>query len=77
MALIDFTEIPKANIADGKQDMFELFAREFFNALGFYGISTGVLSVFGFCAFLESAFGFCVACQIYPFVYKLAYASKN
>lgn len=35
MALIDFTEIPKANIADGKQDMFELFAREFFNALGF------------------------------------------
>ena len=27
MALIDFTEIPKANIADGKQDMFELFAR--------------------------------------------------
>ncbi len=49
----------------------------FFNALGFYGISTGVLSVFGFCAFLESAFGFCVACQIYPFVYKLAYAPKN
>ncbi len=48
-----------------------------FNALELNGISTGVLSVFGFCAFLESAFGFCVACQIYPFVYKLAYASKN
>ena len=35
MALIDFKEIPKANIADGKQDIFELFAREFFTALGF------------------------------------------
>src|ERR1035437_3947909 len=29
--------------------------------------------VFGICAFVESAFGFCVACQIYPFVYKLTY----
>ena len=36
MELIDFKEIPKANEADGKQDSFELFAREFFAALGFY-----------------------------------------
>lgn len=35
MAVIDFKEIPKANIADGNQDIFELFAREFFSALGF------------------------------------------
>lgn len=32
--------------------------------------------IFGACAFLEAAFGFCVACQIYPFVYKLFYDSK-
>ena len=30
-------------------------------------------AIFGTCAFLESAFGFCVACQVYPFVYKLTY----
>lgn len=35
MAVINFKEIPKANIADGEQDCFELFAREFFDALGF------------------------------------------
>lgn len=32
-------------------------------------------AVFGLCAFLEAAFGFCVACQIYPFMYKLTYRS--
>jgi hypothetical protein len=32
--------------------------------------------VFGICALLESAVGFCVACQIYPFVYKLTYHFK-
>lgn len=35
MAMIDFREIPQANIANGEQDRFELFAREFFDALGF------------------------------------------
>lgn len=35
MAIIDFKEIPKANVANGNQDVFELFAREFFHALGF------------------------------------------
>lgn len=35
MAIIDFKEIPKANVADGNQDLFELFAREFFYVLGF------------------------------------------
>jgi len=35
MALIDFKEISKANVASGNQDCFELFAREFLNALGF------------------------------------------
>ncbi len=33
-------------------------------------VFTGVFST---CAFLESAFGFCVACQVYPFIYKLTY----
>jgi hypothetical protein len=35
MPIIDFTEIPRANIAGGEQDTFELFARDFFEMLGF------------------------------------------
>ena len=34
MALIDFKETPKANVANGKQDSFELFSREFLHAIG-------------------------------------------
>ena len=33
--MIDFKEIPKSNDATGEQDVFELFARELLNALGF------------------------------------------
>ena len=33
----------------------------------------GILGLF---SFLEAAFGICVACQIYPFVYRLLYKSK-
>lgn len=33
--LVDFKEIPKANESNGEQDMFELFAGEFFDALGY------------------------------------------
>lgn len=32
---LDFKEIPQANGADGMQDTFELFARDFFQMLGF------------------------------------------
>lgn len=35
MGLLDFKEISRANLSDGKQDTFELFAREFFHSLGF------------------------------------------
>lgn len=35
MALLDFKEIPEGNGGDGLQDTFELFAREFFEKLGF------------------------------------------
>ena len=35
MAVIDLKEIPEAHIADGDQDRFELFARDFLEALGF------------------------------------------
>lgn len=35
MGLLDFKEIPKANGGDGQQDEFELFARDFFETLGF------------------------------------------
>lgn len=35
MPIIDFKEIPIANTGTGEQDTFELFARDFFHALGF------------------------------------------
>jgi hypothetical protein len=40
MPIIDFTEIPIANTGKGDQDIFELFARDYFDALGF-GIEQG------------------------------------
>ena len=44
--------------------------------LGFDTVSYALIAVFGICAFLESVFGLCIACEIYPFVYKLTYRSK-
>jgi hypothetical protein len=44
-----------------------------------FGLKTLAITfagIFGVCAFLEAAFGFCVACQIYPFIYRLFYESK-
>lgn len=35
MPVIDFKEISLANVGDGKQDTFELFARDFLQAIGF------------------------------------------
>src|SRR5690606_26217525 len=35
-----------------------------------------VTGIFAICAFLESVLGICIACQIYPFVYKLFYFNK-
>lgn len=35
MSIIDFEEIPEAHISSGKQDTFELFAKEFFKEMGF------------------------------------------
>lgn len=42
-----------------------------FSFIGLSSLTFVLLGVFGFCAFLESVFGFCVACQIYPFIYKV------
>lgn len=39
MAVLDFKEIPKAHIADGMQDTFELFAREFLIFMGYEVLS--------------------------------------
>jgi hypothetical protein len=39
MSLIDFKEIPPANLSDGNQDAFELFARDFLDLLGYDVIS--------------------------------------
>jgi hypothetical protein len=35
MPLLDFKEIPKANVANGEQDTFELFARDFLELCGY------------------------------------------
>jgi hypothetical protein len=39
-AILDFKEIPRANVSDGEQDRFEFFARDFLEYLG-YKIVTG------------------------------------
>lgn len=44
--------------------------------LGLNSMALVFTGVFGSCAILESVFGFCVACQFYPFVYKLTFHSK-
>ena len=35
MPILDFSEIPEAHIGTGKQDTFELLAREFLEYIGF------------------------------------------
>lgn len=35
MAILDFREIPEVHISNGEQDSFELFARDFFQSIGF------------------------------------------
>ena len=35
MAILDFKEIPRANVSNGEQDRFELFARDFLEYLGY------------------------------------------
>lgn len=35
MPIIDFKEIPRANVSNGQQDTFELFARDFLREIGF------------------------------------------
>ena len=49
----------------------------FISALaGLNTLSFVLVAVFGICAFMEAAFNFCIACEVYPFVYKLFYQSK-
>jgi hypothetical protein len=40
---------------------------------GFVPLAQIIASVLALFSFLEAAFGFCLACEIYPFVYRLAY----
>ena len=44
--------------------------------LGWNIIALVFAGIFGFCAFLEGFFAFCIACEIYPFVYKLFYKEE-
>lgn len=39
MPQLDFKEIPQANLANGKQDTFEMFAREFLELVGYKVLS--------------------------------------
>lgn len=43
------------------------------NLAGFSWLAFGIAGILGLFSFLEAAFGKCVACQIYPFVYKVFY----
>jgi hypothetical protein len=44
--------------------------------LNFNSLAFGLAGIFGFFSFLEAAFGICVACEIYPFLYRLVYKSE-
>jgi len=44
--------------------------------LNSYGVAISLAVVLGLFSFLEAAFGICVACEIYPFVYRLLYKVK-
>lgn len=45
-------------------------------ALNLYLPAFALAGVLGLFSFLEAAFGLCVACEIYPFVYRLLYRVK-
>lgn len=36
-------------------------------------LALGIIGILGLFSFLEAAFGICVACEIYPFFYRLLY----
>jgi hypothetical protein len=42
----------------------------------FYWIAYAVASVLGIFSFLEAVMGICVACELYPFVYRLVYKNR-
>lgn len=44
--------------------------------LNFNKIAMVLAGILGLFSFLEAAFGLCVACEIYPFVYRLFYREK-
>lgn len=45
-------------------------------ALSAYVPALVLAGVLGLFSFLEAAFGFCIACEIYPFAYRLLYKVK-
>jgi hypothetical protein len=44
--------------------------------LNSFGVAIVLAGMLGLFSFLEAAFGICVACEIYPFVYRLLYRAK-
>jgi hypothetical protein len=45
-------------------------------ALNAYLPSLALAGILGLFSFLEAVFGLCVACEIYPFIYRLVYRAK-
>jgi len=45
-------------------------------ALNAYKTALAIGGILGLFSFLEAAFGLCVACEIYPFVYRLFYKAR-
>jgi hypothetical protein len=44
--------------------------------LNAYTFGYAIAGILGLFSFLEAVFGLCVACEIYPFVYRLFYKAK-
>lgn len=45
--------------------------------IGWNIVALSFAGILGLFSFLEAAFGFCVACEIYPYVYKLLYKEQQ
>jgi len=44
--------------------------------VGYNFLSLSLAAILGLFSFLEAAFGLCVACEIYPYVYRLFYKEQ-
>jgi len=82
VAIVKYSKIESSNINAGPK-LFAARIGLLFSSLILIStvLNASVLAlsftaILGFFSFLEAAFSFCVACEIYPFIYKLLYRQK-